>query len=64
MRDRNLTVWTEMRRWCRENPDRKGAVVVPDGTFVIMFKPRASESEIKAVKNSFGRVMSESNQDA
>lgn len=31
--------------WCREHPDKRAAIVMPHGTYVLVFTPKAPEPE-------------------
>ncbi len=35
--------WEALKVWCKQNPYKKAAIVTPDGTFEITFKPMVTE---------------------
>lgn len=41
---RTHAMWEAIKTWCMENPSKKAAIVMPQGTFVISFEPKETES--------------------
>lgn len=34
------SLWESTKVWCQANPDKQAAIVTPQGTFTIIFKPK------------------------
>ena len=40
---KTYTTWLTTRMWCLANPDKKAAIVTPEGTFTIVFQPKSEK---------------------